>query len=149
MFLKLITITTSLLFFASVTFAETTTSTNGQFTLLEKGDVAPFKGTLFDPVATAKIIADKKYAKKECDLLIKQQKDLLNAKCTRDTNILKYELEIEKKKHKLIYDAQKEEIETLRDLAKGSNNTLWATIGFLLGAGASIAIFYAATEIAE
>lgn len=149
MFLKLITITTSLLFFTSVSFAETTTSTNGQFTLLEKGDVAPFKGTLFDPVATAKIIADKKYAKKECDLLIKQQNDLLNAECIRDTNILKYELEIEKKKNKLIYDAQKEEIETLRNLAKGSNNTLWATIGFVLGASASIAIFYAATEIAK
>ena len=149
MFLKLITITTSLLFFVSVSFAETTTSTNGQFTSLEKGDTAPFKGTLFDPVATAKIIADKKYAKKECDLLIKQQNDLLNAKCIRDTNILKYELEIEKKKHKLIYDAQKEEIETLRKLAKGSNNTLWATIGFLLGAGTSIAIFYAATEISK
>jgi hypothetical protein len=149
MFLKLITITTSLLFFTSVSFAETTTSTSGKFTLLNKGDKAPFKGTLFDPVATAKIIADKKYAKKECNLLISQQKDILNAKCTRDTNILKYELEIEKKKHKLIYDAQKEEIETLRNLAKGSNNTLWATIGFLLGAGASIAIFYAATEIAE
>ena len=149
MFLKLITITTSLLFFVSVSYAETTTSTTGQFTFLEKGDVAPFKGTLFDPLATAKIIADKKYAKKECDLLVKRQEDLLNAKCVRDTNMLKYELEIEKKKHKLIYDAQKEEIETLRDLAKGSNNTLWATIGFLLGAGTSIAIFYAATEIAE
>lgn len=149
MFLKLITITTSLLFFVSVSYAETTTSTTGQFTLLERGESAPFKGTLFDPVATAKIIADKKYAKKECDLLIKQQQDLLNAKCIRDTKILKYELEIEKKKHKLIYDAQKEEIETLRDLAKGSNNTLWATIGFLLGAGTSIAIFYAATEISK
>ena len=139
MFLKLTTIITSLLFFVSVSLAETTTSTSGKFTLLEKGDTAPFKGTLFDPVATAKIIADKKYAKKECDLFIKQQSDLLNAKCIRDTNILKYELEIEKKKHKLIYDAQKE----------GSNNTLWAAIGFMLGAGASIAIFYAATEIAE
>jgi hypothetical protein len=58
-------------------------------------------------------------------------------------------LGIEKNKHKLIYDAQKEEIEALRDLSKGSNNTLWATIGFLLGAGTSIAIFYAATEIAR
>jgi hypothetical protein len=68
---------------------------------------------------------------------------LLNAKCKRDTDYLKAELEIEKKKHNLIVSAQKEEIETLRDLAKGSNNTLWAAIGFLLGAGSSIAIFYA------
>ena len=61
----------------------------------------------------------------------------------------KYELEIERNKHKLIYDAQKEEIETLRKLAKGSNTTLWTTIGFFIGAGTSIAIFYAATEIAK
>ena len=149
MFLKLTTIITSLLFFVSVSLAETTTSTSGKFTLLEKGDKAPFKGTLFDPVATAKIIADKKHQQEKCKVELDYEKAMLNAKCIRDTNILKYELEIEKKKHKLIYDAQKEEIETLRDLAKGSNNTLWAAIGFMLGAGASIAIFYAATEIAE
>ena len=149
MSLKSVTILISILFFSSTSLAQTTTSTSGKFALVEKGERAPFKGTLFDPVATAKIIADKKYAKKECDLLIKQQDDLLNAKCIRDTNILKYELDIEKKKNKLIYDAQKEEIETLRELAKGSNNTLWATIGFVLGASASIAIFYAATEIAK
>lgn len=66
---------------------------------------------------------------------------MAKAGCDRDTNYLKYELEIERKKNKLIYNAQKEEIETLRELAKGSDNTFWTTIGFVLGAGMSIAIF--------
>tara|TARA_Y100001938_G_C8098376_1_gene439752 strand:+ start:2626 stop:2976 length:351 start_codon:yes stop_codon:yes gene_type:complete len=116
---------------------------------VEQGDSAPFKGTLFDPVATAKIIADKKYQQEKCKVELDYEKAMLKAGCDRDTKYLKYELEIERNKHKLIYGAQQEEIETLRKLAKGSNTTLWATIGFFLGAGTSIAIFYAATEIAK
>ena len=147
MFLKTLTITISVLFLSSTTLAQTTPE--GRATALEKGDKAPFAGTLLDPAAVAKILTDKKFAEEKCKLNTNKEKDLLNAKCKRDTDYLKAELEIEKKKHNLIVSAQKEEIETLRDLAKGSNNTFWAAIGFLLGAGSSIAIFYAATEIAK
>ena len=149
MFLKSATILISILFFSSTSLAQTTTSTSGKFALVEKGEAAPFKGTLFDPIATAKIIADKKYQQEKCKADIDYEKSMLKASCDRDTNYLKYELQIEKDKNKLIYDAQKEEIETLRKLAKGSNNTLWATIGFVVGAASSIAIFYAAAEIAK
>jgi|TARA_Y100001938_G_scaffold147832_1_gene229955 hypothetical protein len=149
MFLKSATILTSILFFSSTSLAQTTTSTSGKFALVEKGEKAPFKGTLFDPVATAKIIADKKYQQEKCKVELEYEKAMAKAGCDRDTNYLKYELEIERKKNKLIYNAQKEEIETLRGLAKGSDNTWWATIGFVLGAGMSIAIFYASTEIAK
>ncbi len=149
MFLKTATILTSILFFSTTSLAQTTTSTSGKFALIEKGEKAPFKGTLFDPVATAKIIADKKYQQEKCKIELDYEKAMMKAGCDRDTNYLKYELEIERKKNKLIYNAQKEEIETLRGLAKGSDNTLWATIGFVLGAGMSIAIFYASTEIAK
>ena len=149
MFLKSATVLISLLFFSTTTLAQTTTSTSGKFTLLNKGDSAPFKGTLFDPVATAKIIADKKYQQEKCKVELDYEKAMMKAGCDRDTKYLKYELEIERNKHKLIYGAQQEEIETLRKLAKGSNTTLWASIGFFLGAATSIAIFYAATEITK
>tara|TARA_R110002073_G_scaffold53800_3_gene138457 strand:- start:853 stop:1302 length:450 start_codon:yes stop_codon:yes gene_type:complete len=149
MFLKKIIIPISILLISSNAIAQTTTSTAGKFTQLDKGEEAPFSGTLFDPQAVAKIIADKKYAKKDCEFKIKYEKDLKDAKCIRDTKLLKSELEIEKNKFNLIVAAQKEEIETLRNLAKGSDSTLWAAIGFALGAASSIAIFYAATEIAK
>ena len=147
--IKTITILISLLFVCSTSFAQTTTSTTGNFTFLSKGDSAPFDGTLFDPTAVAKILADKRFVQKECDLKIKYEKDLKDATCTRDTKLLKSELEIEKNKYNLIVSAQREEIETLRNLAKGSDSTFWAVMGFVVGSASSIAIFYAATEIVK
>ena len=149
MFLKTTTILISILFFSTTSIAQTTTSTSGKFALVEKGDPAPFKGTLFDPVATAKIIADKKHQQEKCKVELDYEKAMLKAGCDRDTKYLKYELEIERNKHKLIYDAQQEEIESLRKLAKGSDNTFWVAVGFVIGTASSIAIFYAATEIAK
>jgi len=137
------------IFFCSTTLAQTTTSTTGKFTILNKGDSAPFAGTLFDPIATAKILAEKETQRKLCESQLKYNKDMLSAQCKRTTDLLSAELEIEKRKNKLIIAAQKEEIDTLRDLAKGSNTTLWTAIGFAVGAATSIAIFYAAAEIAK
>ena len=126
---KIIIILTSLIFVSATAFAQTTTSTSGKFTFLKKGNIAPFDGTLFDPVATAKILAEKEMAEKGC--------------------LLKSELGIEKKKNNLIINAQQEEIEALRNLAKGSDNTFWVAIGFVAGAVTSIAIFFAAVEITK
>ena len=134
---------------AGNTFALTNTSTTGQFTNLKKGDTAPFDGILFDPVATAKIISDKQFSRNKCALEIEMQKKLVESRCTRDVDILKAELQIETRKNNLIVTAQREEIDSLRKLAKGNDNTLWATIGFALGAVTSVAIFFAAVEIAQ
>jgi hypothetical protein len=146
---KITTILISLIFVSATAFAQTTTSTTGKFTFLQKGVEAPFDGTLFDPFATAKILAEKEMAEKECQLKSKYEKDLLNAACKKEIDLLKSALEIEKKKNNLIVNAQQEEIEALRNLAKGSDNTLWTTIGFVVGAATSIAIFFAAVEISK
>jgi len=137
------------IFICSASFAQTTTSTAGKFTILNKGSVAPFEGTLFDPVATAKILAEKEMQRQRCDAKSKYEKDLLNATCKREIDLLNSALEIEKRKNNLIVSAQQEEIETLRKLAKGSDNTLWTVIGFVAGATTSIVIFFAAVEIAK
>ena len=137
------------IFLSNVAFSQTSTSTTGEFTFLKKGEEAPFDGVLFDNLATSNMLADKKYQRDKCKVEVKYEKDILKAACARDTKYLRYQLDIEKNKSKLIYDVQQEEIESLRKLAKGSNTTLWTAIGFFLGAGTSIAIFYAATEIAK
>jgi len=146
---KIIIILSSFLFVSTTVFAQTTTSTTGKFTFLEKGVIAPFDGTLFDPIATAKILTQREMAERECVLRSNYEKELLGATCKRKTDLLDSALAIEKRKNKLIVDAQQEEIEVLRNLAKGSDNTLWATIGFVAGAATSIAIFFAAVEIAQ
>ena len=137
------------IFLCSISFAQTTTSTTGKFTILNKGAAAPFAGTLFDPVATAKILAEKEMQEQRCKADSKYEKDLLNAVCKREADLLKSELEIEKKKNNLIVSAQQEEIEALRNLAKGSDNTFWVAIGFAAGAATSVAIFFAAVEITK
>jgi len=129
--------------------AQTSTSTTGKFTHLQAGQEAPFDGTLFDPVAVAKILTDRQTAKRKCEIDLEYNKKLLEAECERDTGLLKSELDIEKKKYDLIVNAQREEISTLRELAKGSDSTLWATIGFALGAVTSVAIFFAAVKVSQ
>ena len=150
MFLKKIAvILVSFVFVSSSAIAQTTTSTSGKFTFLNKGDSAPFEGTLFDPEALAKIMTDKKISQKECELKSGYEKELIKVSCKKDTDLLNTELEIETKKYNLIVEAQQEEIKTLRNLAKGTDNTFWTVIGFSVGAAMSIAIFFAATEIAR
>jgi hypothetical protein len=144
---KIAIVLISLTFISSTSYAQTSTSTTGKFTFLNKGDSAPFDGTLFNPAAVAKILTEKKMAEKQCNLRVKHQKELLDAKCNRDTELLQSELKIEKHKNNLIVQAQREEIETLRNLAKGTDNTLWAVIGFGIGTVTSIAIFFAAVEV--
>ena len=137
------------IFICSVSFAQTNTSTTGKFTILNKGATAPFAGTLFDPVATAKILAEKEMQQQRCKAESKYEKDLLSVTCKRETDLLNSAIEIEKRKNNLIVNAQQEEIEVLRNLAKGSDNTFWVAIGFVAGAATSIAIFFAAVEIAK
>ena len=146
---KILTILISLVFLSGASYAQTSTSTTGNFTFLSKGAAAPFDGTLFDPLAVAKILSDKRLAEEQCKIKLDSTKQLQEAKCQRDVKILKAELDIERKKHNLIVTAQKEEIETLRELAKGSDTTWWTAIGFVVGAASSIAIFFAATEIVK
>ena len=87
------------IFIISTSFAQTITSTTGQFTFLKKGDDAPFSGALFDPVATARILAEKEMAEKKCQAKLTYEKDLSNAQCQRKVDLLESELEIEKRKN--------------------------------------------------
>jgi len=154
MFLKqTIAILISFLFVFSSTLAnaQTSTSTSAKFTFLNKGDTAPFNGTLFSIEATAQLLANKERSKQECDLEIKYETDKLQAKCTRDNDLLASELQIEKKKYSVIVAAQDEEITRLQKIASGAGNydTFWFGGGVALGIITSVAIFFAAAEIAK
>ena len=129
---------------------KTTTSTGAKFTFLNKGDVAPFAGTLFSVEATAKLLAEKERVHQECKLKLKYESDKLKAKCIRDTDLLSSELEIEKKKYNIIVAVQDEEIARLQKIAldTGNYDILWFGGGVALGIVTSIAIFFAATKIA-
>ena len=48
-----------------------------RFTILEKSQPAPFAGTLFNPPATAKLLACNEFALTECDLKVQFELDKL------------------------------------------------------------------------
>ena len=154
MFLKqTIAILISLVFFASTAIATpaTSTSTTAKFTFLNKGDGAPFSGTLFSVKATAKLLADKERAEQECKLKFKYETDKLQARCTRDLDLVSSELQIEKKKYNIIVAAQDEEILRLQKIAirNGNYDILWFGGGVAIGVITSVAIFFAAAEIVK
>ena len=148
-----IAILISFLFVFSTTLAhaQTSTSTGAKFTLLKKGDDAPFDGALFSIEATAKLLADKEKSEQECRLKTKYETDKLQAKCSRDSDLLSSELQIEKKKYDIIVSAQDEEILRLQKISTNSGNydTLWFAGGVAVGIITSVAIFFAAAEIAK
>jgi len=130
---------------------KTTTSTSAKFTFLNKGDSAPFSGTLFSVEATAKLLADKERAEQECRLNLKYETNKLQAKCTRDFDLVASELQIEKKKYNIIVSAQDEEITRLQKIAtrNGDYDILWFGGGVAIGIITSVAIFFAAAEIVK
>jgi len=154
MFLKqTIAILISFVFVVSTAVASpaTSTSTSAAFTFLNKGDSAPFNGALFSVEATAKLLADKERSEQECKLNLKYETDKLQAKCTRDFDLVSSELQVEKKKYNIIVAAQDEEINRLQKIAlnSGDHELLWFGGGVLIGVVTSVAIFFAAAEIVK
>jgi len=149
---KTLAILINFVFVASTAIASpAATSTTAKFTFLNKGEAAPFNGTLFSVEATAKLLADKEKTKHECELKIKYETDKLSAKCLRDSNLLSSELQIEKKKYNIIVVAQDEEIKRLQKLAlnSGDYDLFWFSGGVVIGIVTSVAIFFAAAEIVK
>ena len=125
-------------------------ASDGKFTFLQKGSQAPFTGTLFDPSATAKIIADRKFFEEEYKLklgfeLEKQQKqfdfDLSQVKITLDT---------ERESFQKTLEVKNREIEQLnRIIAKkpGTNVLVWGIVGgFAVGVATTVGITYAVNQ---
>tara|TARA_R100001460_G_scaffold20287_2_gene42058 strand:- start:856 stop:1257 length:402 start_codon:yes stop_codon:yes gene_type:complete len=125
-------------------------ASDGKFTFVQKGTQAPFTGTLFDPTATAKIMANGKFLKEEYELklgfeLQKQQKQF-----DLDLSQIKITLDTEREGFQKTLEVKNKEIEQLnRIIAKkpGTNALLWGIIGgFAVGVGTTVGITYAVNK---
>lgn len=130
-----------------VVFCGNAEASDGKFTFIQQGSQAPFTGTLFDPTATAKIMANRKFLKEEYELklgfeLQKQQKQF-----DLDLSQIKITLDTEREGFQKTLEVKNKEIEQLnRIIAKkpGTNALLWGIIGgFAVGVGTTVGITYA------
>jgi|TARA_R100000008_G_scaffold38936_2_gene22268 uncharacterized protein YhaN len=139
----------SLLFPATI-FAEEVD--DPKFTQLEQGEEAPFAGTLFNPAATAKLIADHQYSLLECDLRVQYEIDRARADMRLQLDSLQISYNALDERHKLLMDIKNNEIDTYREMAlnqPNDNSHWWLLGGVVAGIGLSLGTFYAVTEINE
>ena len=119
---------------------------------LEKGQIAPYSGVLFNPEAAAQLLAQQKYADAECELKIDLELDKLGAQMDLINESLKVSLRATENKYDSIIQIKNDEIERLTDLAVNSDADYthwWTAGGFVVGALVSLAIFYAAVETSK
>ena len=125
------------------------TTLANQSASLKKGQKAPFSGTLLDAEAVARILANKKISKKECELDLSTRLAKLKAKNTLSLNSCKISLNSEKAKLRDLLVIKDNEIKRLAKLAykpKRDLTALWLSIGVVIGAGSAIGIAFAIKE---
>ena len=119
---------------------------------MNKGEVAPFAGVLFNSSAVAQTIAEKEYNAQQCRLRIQHLEQKEKAKCDLIISTTKVEIDFLQKKYDSIMKIKDEEINRLQKFAlerPNKNSHWWFAGGVFAGIVTSVVIFYAAVEIKE
>jgi len=125
-------------------FLSTASADGGKFTFAQEGELAPFTGTLFDPEATAKILAQNEFLKEEYDLRVAYELSAQDWAHKLELDQLQITLDTEKKKCESTIELKDKEIEQLNkviDKKPGSNALAWGiVVGLVAGAASTTAI---------
>ena len=119
---------------------------------MNKGEVAPFAGVLFNSSAVAQTIAEKEYNAQQCRLRIQHLEQKEKAKCDLLVSTVKVEVDFLKQKYGSILKIKDEEVNRFQKLAlerSNKNSHWWFAGGVVTGIVTSVVIFYAAVEIRE
>jgi hypothetical protein len=133
------------LFFSSNSYAS-----DGKFTFIQEDQPAPFTGTLFDPEATARLLANNKFLKEEYDLKLGFELDKQAAQYELKIDQLNITIDTERERFETTLSLKNTEIEQLNKIiAKkpGKNALIWGVIGgFVVGVGATVGLTYAVNK---
>lgn len=144
---KVFTILLSLCFLtaSSLAVAQTKTSTVGRFTILDKGDTAPFDGVIYDVFGNAIILTDKEQSEKQHKLELENQKEKMQADRDRDVQNLELRIDIQERESRARIEAMTEELDKTRKIATGSGDytIFWTSGGFVVGVLTTVLIVFA------
>ena len=131
-------------------FSSQSYASDGKFTFIQEGMPAPFTGTLFDPEATARLLANNKFLKEEYDLKLGFELDKQKAQYELKIDQLNITIDTERERYETTLNLKNTEIEQLNKIiAKkpGKNALLWGIIGgFVVGVGTTVGITYAVNK---
>jgi len=119
---------------------------------IQKGQKAPYNGIIMDAESAAKVIAEREYEIKKCDIKIEHEKKKKDSLCDLKTKILDAKLEAEKDKYEAVTKIKTEEIKRLTEVIENSSadySEWWFVGGFVAGILTSIGVFYAAVKTSQ
>jgi hypothetical protein len=125
--------------YSSVAYSEDV----GRFSTLATNEPAPFEGVLFDPMATARILAQAELFRSECDIEIEYRIDLQATEFQLERQELNLRLTSLSDEYSLLITQKDLEIAQLQKTIRTQsprNNWIWAAGGVLLGGVAVYAI---------
>lgn len=123
-----------------------------QYTHIDVGESAPFTGTLFNPAATATLIAESQFSMSDCDLRVEFEKSRVEARYQLDIDMLQASYDSLDERHSLLMGIKDQEIETYRTMAidqPNKNNHWWLAGGIMTGIGLTLGVLFASQEIQQ
>ena len=131
-------------------FLNTAHADGGKFTFAQEGAPAPFTGTLFDPEATAKMLAQSKFLRDEYNLKLAYELSAQEWVYKLELDQMQITLDTEKSKYESTLNLKDKEIEQLNKVISkkpGSSAVAWGIVGGLIaGVGTTAVIAKAATK---
>mgnify|MGYP003155049464 FL=1 len=117
-----------------------------QFTFLDENQRAPFRGTLFNPAATAELIVLPEHLRAEFDIELKYELDLQAADFNLQLQNSNIRYESLKEEYRVTVDSLQQQNTALEEALKQrspSRNHLWFAAGTAAGAVIATGIVYA------
>ena len=113
----------------------------GDFTLLQEGQQAPFEGVLLNPEASAEILSSYDEKQARCALELEYQLDIAGTEFKLREELLRVRLDTIEEQHTLLIQQKDEEIEGLHTIIqKQSPQYKW--FWFVGGAALGGAVYY-------
>ena len=104
-----------------------------EFVTLKQGDTAPFSGRLLNDAAIAKLIVDKKFEDKECQLRVEYEVGLMKVHEKYKYDILTATCEADDMRLNELINIRDEENKYLREQIKPNRSGWWLASGFVAG----------------
>jgi hypothetical protein len=109
----------------------------GTVTTLQKGECAPFAGTLLSPAAAAKLLTDLQFTEEQCKLKTDYQLSLLRTNLQLKIDVLQVKLDTQSSLNKDLISIKDKHIEYLQSAIEPSpwyeSGEFWFMIGLVGG----------------